>query len=125
MPSSPNSKKIHVDIDPSSINKNVRVHIPIVGDAESVLQDMVDGWKAQKYEADQAALKDWWGKIDGWREKKSFSYDQSGDVIKPQYALDRLYEITKERDPFVTTDVGQHQMVGQRNLSSLKNRFVG
>ena len=123
---SPNSKKIHVDIDPSSINKNVRVHIPIVGDAESVLQEMVDGWKAMRHpersEGSQQSgrdssatpqnddLKDWWGKIDGWREKKSFSYNQGKDIIKPQYALDRLYELTRDQDPFVTTDVGQHQM---------------
>ena len=107
---SPNSKKIHVDIDPSSINKNVRVHVPIVGDAESVLEEMIAGWKAQKLQADQTALGNWWSKVDGWREKKSFSYAQGTDVIKPQYALDRLYELTKETDPYVTTDVGQHQM---------------
>lgn len=104
------SKKIHVDIDPSSINKNVPVHVPIVGDAGNVISQMMDIWRAQKTKPDKTALKDWWKKIEGWREKKSFSYEQGKEIIKPQYALDRLYELTKDQEPFITTDVGQHQM---------------
>jgi acetolactate synthase-1/2/3 large subunit len=105
---SPNSKKIHVDIDPSSINKVVRVHVPIVGDCENVLSQMITGWKSRQLKAQD--LSEWWHKIEGWRGRKSFSYKQGKDIIKPQYALDRLYEVTKSRDPYVTTDVGQHQM---------------
>ncbi len=102
-----NSKKIHVDIDPSSINKNVRVHVPIVGDAGLVIEKMLELWKKQKPKND---LKGWWNKIEGWREKKSFSYTQGDKIIKPQYALDRLNALTKKHTTFVTTDVGQHQM---------------
>jgi len=104
------SKKIHVDIDPSSINKNVPVHIPIVGDAGNVIEQMLELWKAKKLQADKGALAEWWKQIELWRARKSFSYKQGDKVIKPQYALDRLYELTKDQDPFVTTDVGQHQM---------------
>ncbi len=105
-----NSKKIHVDIDPSSINKVVPTHVPIVGDAANVLRQMLTIWKEEKLKAD-AELKDWWAKIELWRAKKSFSYKQTDpNVIKPQYALERLYELTKSQNPYVTTDVGQHQM---------------
>jgi acetolactate synthase I/II/III large subunit len=104
------SKKIHVDVDPSSINKNVHVHVPIVGDAGKVIQQMIEAWKKKNVQVDKAALKDWWKKIDGWRARKSFSYKQGDKIIKPQYALERLYELTKKERPYVTTDVGQHQM---------------
>ncbi len=105
------SKKIHVDIDPSSINKVVPVHIPIVGDAGKVLTQMLKIWKEEKLKADSKALAEWWDKIEAWRAKKSFSYNQSDpNVIKPQYALERLYELTKGDHTYVTTDVGQHQM---------------
>ncbi len=107
---SPNSKKIHVDIDASSINKNVRVEVPIVGDAGTVIQQMYDIWSARKYQADASALKSWWKQIDLWRSYNSFSYNQQGNSIKPQFALDRLYELTKDKIPYFTTDVGQHQM---------------
>jgi acetolactate synthase-1/2/3 large subunit len=99
-----------VDIDPSSINKNVQVHVPIVGDAGAVIEQMIKLWKAEKPQPDKAVLKDWWNKIEGWRSKKSFSYQQGDKIIKPQYALERLYELTKKQDTYVTTDVGQHQM---------------
>ncbi len=106
-----NSKKIHVDIDPSSINKNVRVHIPIVGDAGVVVAKMLELWKKQKSTPSKADLADWWTQIEGWRAKKSFSYKQpAGAAIKPQHALARLNELTKKHSPYVTTDVGQHQM---------------
>ncbi len=103
-----NSKKIHVDIDPSSINKNVHAHVPIVGDAGNVVEQMIAAWKKKNPKPDTA---EWWKKIESWRAKKSFSYKQTGDkVIKPQYALERLYELTKDMDTYATTDVGQHQM---------------
>ncbi len=104
------SKKIHVDIDPSSINKNVRVHVPIVGDAGVVIEQMMAAWKARSAKPDKAALEQWWQKIEGWRAKKSFSYDQGSEIIKPQHALARLQALTKARSPYITTDVGQHQM---------------
>ena len=107
---SPNSKKIHIDIDPSSINKNVRVDVGILGDVGNVLEDMVRLWRAlpQKPAADR--LGDWWGNIARWRARNSFAYKPSDDVIMPQYAIQRLYELTKHRDTYITTEVGQHQM---------------
>ncbi len=107
---SPNSRKIHVDIDPSSINKNVKVEVPIVGDCAHVLEDMVRLWRELSPQVDKAALKAWWGEIDGWRARNSLAYRNSDSVIKPQYAVQRLYELTKNRDVYVTTEVGQHQM---------------
>lgn len=104
------SLKIHVDIDPSSINKNVHAHVPIVGDAGVIIKQMLAEWKAKNVKPDEAALKTWWDKIEGWRAKKSFSYKQGKDIIKPQYALDRLNALTKQHDTYMTTDVGQHQM---------------
>ncbi|MDX1974740.1 MAG: acetolactate synthase 3 large subunit [Rickettsiales bacterium] len=104
------SKKIHVDIDPSSINKNVHAHVPIIGDAGVVIEQMIAEWKKQKIQPDKKALAEWWEQIESWRSKKSFSYKQGDKVIKPQYALDRLYELTKGDGTYVTTDVGQHQM---------------
>jgi acetolactate synthase-1/2/3 large subunit len=107
---SPGSRKIHVDIDPSSINKNVKVDLGIVGDCGSVLGDMLQEWRARSAEPDRAALKAWWKQIDQWRGRKCLGYRFSNDVIKPQYAIQRLYELTKDRDVFITTEVGQHQM---------------
>ena len=107
---SPDSKKIHVDIDASSINKIVRVDVGIVGDAAHVLEDMIRIWKAKVCTPDKVALSAWWKQIDTWRARKSLAYKQDGDVIKPQYAVERLYELTKDRDTYITTEVGQHQM---------------
>jgi acetolactate synthase-1/2/3 large subunit len=107
---SPNSRKIHVDIDPSSINKNVKVEVPIIGDCAHVLEDMVRLWRELSPQVDKAALKSWWGEIDGWRGRNSLAYKNSDTIIKPQYAVQRLYELTKDRDVYVTTEVGQHQM---------------
>jgi len=106
----PGSTKIHVDIDPSSINKNVRVDIPIVGDCAHVLEDMVRLWRAGSITPDKKALAAWWKQIDEWRGRKSLSYKNSKDIIKPQYAIQRLYELTKNMDTYITTEVGQHQM---------------
>jgi acetolactate synthase-1/2/3 large subunit len=107
---SPGSRKIHVDIDPSSINKNVKVDLPIIGDCAHVLEDMVRLWRASSLQPDKKALAAWWQQIEGWRAQKCLAYRQSSDIIKPQYAIQRLYELTKGRDVYITTEVGQHQM---------------
>jgi acetolactate synthase-1/2/3 large subunit len=107
---SPGSKKIHIDIDPSSINKNVKVDLGIVGDCAHVLRQLLDAWRARDLVPDKAALAKWWAQIDKWRSRKSLSFKNSKDVIKPQYAVQRLYELTKARDTYITTEVGQHQM---------------
>src|SRR5262245_45396766 len=105
---SPGSRKIHVDIDPSSINKNVKVDVGIVGDCAHVLEDMLAAWKAGG--SAKPAIAPWWSQIEKWRGRKSLAYKNSKDVIKPQYAIQRLYELTKDRDTYITTEVGQHQM---------------
>ncbi len=107
---SPHSKKIHIDIDPSSINKNVPVDVAIVGDVATVLEDMVKVWRSSGAKPDAGALKAWWEQIDGWRARKCLRYRQEDDFIKPQYVLEQLQELTAGRDTYVTTDVGQHQM---------------
>jgi acetolactate synthase-1/2/3 large subunit len=107
---SPGSKKIHIDIDPSSINKNVHADVPIIGDVAHVLEDMVRLWRASGKDVDKQALKSWWAQIDKWRARKSLSYRNNADVIMPQYAIERLYAATKGKDVYITTEVGQHQM---------------
>jgi len=106
----PNSKKIHVDIDPSSINKNVMVDVGIVGDVAHVLEDMLRVYKSRSSEPDKAAMKKWWAEIEGWRARKCLAYTPDKKSIKPQYAIERLYELTKGKDTYITTEVGQHQM---------------
>ena len=108
---SPGSKKIHVDIDASSINKNVKVDVPIVGDCAHVLEDMLQLWRDHKRQARQEGRMPTGGsRSSKWRARKSLAYRPSNDVIKPQYAIQRLYELTKDRDIYITTEVGQHQM---------------
>jgi acetolactate synthase-1/2/3 large subunit len=107
---SPNSKKIHLDIDAAQINKNVRVDVPIVADAAKALKEMLHFWKTQRRKVDAPALATWWKQIEEWRGKKSLSYKESKTLIKPQYAIDRLYELTRGRETYITTEVGQHQM---------------
>ncbi len=107
---SPDSKKIHVDIDPSSINKTVRVDIGIVGDVGSVMRDMITLWKAKGYTPNAEAQSSWWAQIDAWRARDCLAYRPSDNEIKPQYAIERLYALTKDRDAYITTEVGQHQM---------------
>jgi acetolactate synthase I/II/III large subunit len=106
----PGAKKIHIDIDPSSINKNVKVDLPIIGDCAHVLEDMVRLWRAGGAAADPATLKAWWAQIDKWRARRSLAYSNSSEIIKPQYAIERLYAATRGRDVYITTEVGQHQM---------------
>jgi acetolactate synthase-1/2/3 large subunit len=105
---SPGSRKIHVDIDPSSINKTVRVDIPVIGDVATVLEDMVRLWRAGGDKAPD--IKPWWTQIAKWRARNSLAYTPNNDVIMPQYALQRLNALTKGRNVFFTTEVGQHQM---------------
>jgi acetolactate synthase I/II/III large subunit len=107
---SPNSTKIHIDIDQSSINKNIAVDIPVVGDCAHILEDMIKVWKAKQYRVDDKALKAWWANIDQWRSRDCLRFEKTSKIIKPQYAIQRLYELTKGRNPYITTEVGQHQM---------------
>jgi acetolactate synthase-1/2/3 large subunit len=107
---SPGSKRIHIDVDPSSINKNVKAHVPIIGDAAYVVEDMIRVWKAKAPQLDKAAHKAWWKQIDQWRARRSLAYKASREFIMPQLACQRIYELTRDRDTYITTDVGQHQM---------------
>lgn len=109
---SPDSQKIHVDIDASSINKNVQVDIPIVSDATAALKAMLEVWRARKYKADEKSMKDWWTQIEKWRAQNCLAYKKDKKIIKPQYALERLrhYMAKDKRDVYVSTEVGQHQM---------------
>jgi acetolactate synthase-1/2/3 large subunit len=107
---SPNSRKIHVDIDASSINKNVHADVAIVGDAGHVLEDMIRLWREKAAKPDKAALGKWREQIDRWRARNCLAYKPSRDVIMPQYAIERLHALTKDRDTYITTEVGQHQM---------------
>jgi acetolactate synthase-1/2/3 large subunit len=116
---SPDSKKIHIDIDPSSINKNIVVDLGIVGDVAHVLEDLMLAWKSSYAKIDSKNLKNWWEQIDLWRGKESLKYVQTGQVIKPQHALSRLQELTNklEQDVYITTEVGQHQMWAAQYLN--------
>jgi acetolactate synthase I/II/III large subunit len=107
---SPNSKKIHVDIDPASINKVVRVDVPILGDVAHVIEDMIRIWKDKQKSPNKADLDSWWKHIDAWRGVNCLKYRKSDEFIMPQYAVERLYEKTKDKDVYITTEVGQHQM---------------
>ncbi|MFN3701609.1 MAG: acetolactate synthase 3 large subunit [Alphaproteobacteria bacterium] len=109
---SPHSSKIHVDIDASSINKNVQIDIPILADAKEALRAMLEVWRARKYKLDQDALARWWTQIEQWRAKNCLAYKNDSKIIKPQYALERLRHFTEKdkRDTYITTEVGQHQM---------------
>ena len=110
---SPKSKKIHIDIDPSSINKNVKVDLALVGDVKFVLEKLISVFK-QKHpnfeNSNKQKVAAWWSQIENWRKKNSLGYINSKEVIKPQFAVQRLYELTKAQDVFITTEVGQHQM---------------
>ena len=110
---SPKSKKIHVDIDPSSIGKNVKIDLALVSDVNIFLSALIKKFKAKNknfIDINKNKIDKWWGQIEKWREKKSLSFINSDTIIKPQYAVQRLYELTKNRDTYITTEVGQHQM---------------
>ncbi len=130
----PNAKKIHADIDPSSINKNVPVEVPIVGDAAAVLRAIIRAWKADAQKPHTQAIAEWWRQIDAWRSKECLRFTQTkekGGIIKPQYAIQRLYEISQEmnaasgKETFITTEVGQHQMWAAQHFHFTKpNRWM-
>ncbi|MEJ6402287.1 acetolactate synthase 3 large subunit [Yoonia sp. 2307UL14-13] len=107
---SPKSKKAHVDIDASSINKVIHVDIPILGDVAHVLEDLLKVWKSRGRKTDKEAVQKWWHQINDWRKVDCLAFKQEGKVIKPQYALQRLEELTKKHDRYICTEVGQHQM---------------
>ncbi len=110
---SPKSKKIHIDIDPSSINKNVKVDLALVGDVKVILQQIIFNLKKNSPDfvnSNKQKISAWWKQIAHWRKKNSLSFVNSKEIIKPQYAVQRLYELTKAQDTFITTEVGQHQM---------------
>jgi len=106
----PNAKIIHVDIDPSSISKNVRVDVPIVGPVKRVVHDMVKVLREQKGALNQEVLGRWWERIEAWRRVDCLRYDRNSDRVKPQFAVETLYNVTKDQDFYLTSDVGQHQM---------------
>ena len=122
---SPNSKKIHVDIDPSSINKTIDVDVPLVGDVAHVLEDAIKLWKSNVYKTDKAAVKNWWNTIDKWKSIDSLGFKNDKKTIKPQFAIQRLYELTKDKDSYITTEVGQHQMWADQYYKFNKpNRWI-
>lgn len=114
---SPNSKKAHIDIDPSSINKVIRVDIPIVGDVAHVLEDLLKVWKSRGRKTNKEGLAKWMAQIDEWRTVDCLKFTQEGSVIKPQYALQRFEELSRGMDRYVTTEVGQHQMWAAQYLN--------
>ena len=110
---SPKSKKVHIDIDPSSINKNVKVHLPIIGDVAEVINSTIKNIKKANpnfTKSNKEKISKWWEQIQKWRSVNSFDFVNSTETIKPQYAIQRLYELTKDKDTYITTEVGQHQM---------------
>ena len=108
---SPGSRKIHVDIDPASINKVVRVDVPIVGDVAHVLEDMIRVLKAKQGSLDPKKIAPWLAQIEGWRKRDCLKYKPgSGEIIKPQYVVETLWNMTKDVETYITSDVGQHQM---------------
>ncbi|RLJ41788.1 acetolactate synthase large subunit [Litoreibacter meonggei] len=115
---SPNSKKAHIDIDASSINKIIHVDVPIIGDVAHVLEDLLRVWKSRGRKTHKDGVAKWWKKIEEWRTKRCLEYKNSETIIKPQYALQRLEALTKHRkDRFICTEVGQHQMWAAQYLN--------
>lgn len=106
----PHAKIVHIDVDPASISKTVRVDVPIVGQVKSVLTDMLRLISEMKCEPNKEALSQWWERIEGWRGVNCLNYSNSDKVIKPQFAVETLYKVTKDDDFYLTSDVGQHQM---------------
>ena len=112
---SPNSKKIHIDIDDCSIDKIIKVDVAIVADAKNGLQALINEWNNHK--SNKESIKDWWQQIKKWQDIKSLSYQNSDEVIKPAFALQTLDKLTKDQKPFISTDVGQHQMWAAQYLT--------
>ena len=122
---SPNSRKAHIDIDPSSINKVIRVDFPIVGDVAHVLEDALRIWKSRGRKVNREAITKWWAQIEEWKAQNCLAYQPSEKVIKPQYALERLEALTKGHDRYITTEVGQHQMWAAQYLGfEAPNRWM-
>jgi len=122
---SPNSTKIHVDIDPSSINKNVTIDLPIIGDCGHVLEEMIRIWRTRTNAPKAEAIQSWLAEIEKWKNVNCLSYQNSDTVIKPQFAIQRLAEAVKEKDVYITTEVGQHQMwAAQYFPFEMPNRFM-
>ena len=125
---SPKSKKVHIDIDPSSINKNVKVDLPIIGDVTDVIKATIKTISKKKLnfsKSNKQKISKWWEKIQKWRSIKSLDYINSEESIKPQYAIERLYELTKNKETFITTEVGQHQMWAAQHYKFNKpNRWM-
>jgi acetolactate synthase I/II/III large subunit len=107
---SPHSIKVHIDIDPSSVNKNIHVDVPIIGDIAVVLEEMLQVWKARGAKTKSDAVAKWWRQIEKWRGANCLAYTNSQKAIKPQFAVQRLEALTRDRDRYITTEVGQHQM---------------
>ncbi len=107
---SPHSKRAHIDIDPSSINKVIKTDIPIVGDIAHVLEDVLKIWKSRGRKTNREGIEKWWAQINDWKKVNCLAFTQAGKTIKPQYALQRLEELTKDHDRYICTEVGQHQM---------------
>jgi len=107
---SPDSVKVHIDIDPSSVNKIIHVDLPIIGDVGHIMEDVLKIWKSRGRKTNKDAIKKWWAQIEEWKAVKCLSYKQGNKIIKPQYALERLQALTAKHDRYITTEVGQHQM---------------
>ena len=125
---SPRSKKIHIDIDPSSINKNIAVDLALVGDVKIILKKLISVFNKKNpnfANSNKQRIAGWWNQIEKWRKKNSLSFVNSKEVIKPQFAVQKLYELTKHKDVFVTTEVGQHQMWAAQHYKFNKpNRWM-
>lgn len=106
----PHARIIHIDVDPASISKNVTVDVPIVGDIKHVLADMIKVVRSSERRPDQQAVETWWNQIERWKATDCLAYDRESEVIKPQYVVEKLYELTQDMDTYITSDVGQHQM---------------
>ena len=122
---SPNSTKIHCDIDPSSVNKNVQVELAVIGDATKILEALIAEMKSRKFTPHKPSLDKWWAQIETWRRRECLKFNQTGDIIKPQHAIKRLCEMTSDRNVYITTEVGQHQMWAAQYFDfHLPNRWM-